>query len=119
MRPIKYSVINGVTRFHYKASELIDFVRRGKKYGNVGVILTERDGNMLTCRGFGTIENPFTHIASISVMHCEPFDGKMLTDDERLVQIRPEESKVAADNVPADCRSLASRSKHFQKTIQL
>jgi len=89
MTPIRYSVKNGVTHFHYKASELIEFVRLGKKDGNVGVILTKRDGNMLTYRGFGTIENPFTHIVSISMMHFPTFDGEMPTDEQRLIPPKP------------------------------
>jgi len=89
MTPIKFTVKNGVTHFHYKASELIDFVRRGKKNGNVGVILTKRDGNMLTYRGFGTIENPFTYIVSISIKHFPPFDGEMPTDEQRLIPPKP------------------------------
>jgi hypothetical protein len=89
MTPIKFTVKNGVTHFHYKTSELIDFVRRGKKDGNVGVILTKREGNILTYRGFGTIENPFTHIVSISLNHFPPFDGEMLTDEQRLIPPKP------------------------------
>ena len=95
MTPIRFTVKNGVTHFHYKASELIDFVRRGKKDGNVGVILVKRVGNMLTYRGFGTIENPFTYIASISIMHFPPFDGEMLTDEQRLI---PPKSFFTAEN---------------------
>lgn len=89
MTPIKFTIKNGVTHFHYKASELIEFVRRGKKDGNVGVILTKRDGNLLTYRGFGTIENPFTYICSISMMHSPLFDGEMLTDEQRLIPPKP------------------------------
>lgn len=89
MTPIKFTVKNGVTRFHYKASELIDFVRRGKKDGNVGMILTKREGNMLTYRGFGTIENPFTYIGSLSINHFSHFDGDMPTDEQRLIPPKP------------------------------
>lgn len=89
MTPIKFTVKNGVTHFHYKASELIEFVRRGKQDGNVGVILTKRDGNMLTYRGFGTIENPFTYIIRMIMMHFPPFDGEMPTDEQRLIPPKP------------------------------
>ena len=89
MIPIKFTIKNGVTQFHYKSSELIDFVRRGKKDGNVGMILTKRDGNMLTYRGFGTIENPFTSITTISMTHFPPFDGAMPTDEQRLIPPKP------------------------------
>ena len=85
MTPIKFTIKNGITHFHYNFSELIDFVRRGKKDGNIGVILTKRDGDILTYRGFGTIENPFTHIVSITMVHFSPFDGRMPSDQERLI----------------------------------
>ena len=89
MTPIGFTIKNGVTHFHYKASELIEFVRLGKKDGNVGVILTKRNGNMLTYRGFGTIENPFTYIVSITINHFPLFDGEMPTDEQRLIPPKP------------------------------
>ena len=89
MTPINFTIKEGVTHFHYKPSELFDFVRRGKKHGDVGLILTKRDGNVLTYRGYGTIENPSNRIKTISFEHCEPFDGKMPNDYERLVPPKP------------------------------
>ncbi len=89
MTPIKFTIKNGATHFHYKSSELFDFVRRGKKDGNVGVILTKRDGNVLTYRGFGTIENPFNYIATISIVHLPSFDGDMPTDEQRTIPQKP------------------------------
>jgi hypothetical protein len=96
MTPIKFTIKNGVTYFHYKASELIEFVRRGKKDGNVGLILTKRNGNILTYRGFGTIENPFTYIITLSISHLPFFDGEMPTDEQRLV---PPKSFFTSENI--------------------
>lgn len=85
MIPISYSVKDNIVHYHYKASDLFNFVRNGKKYGNVGFILTKRENNLLTYRGYGTIENPFTNIITITIAHFPPIDGVMPTDEERLV----------------------------------
>ena len=50
------------------------------------MIITKRNGNTLTYRGFGTIENPFRYISTISIIHHPFFDGKMPTDEERLIK---------------------------------
>ena len=84
MKPIRFSIKNGVSYFHYKSSEIISFARRGFLYGDVGFILMSRKGNLLTYKGFGTIEKPSKHISSISIVHFPPFDGKMPTDEERV-----------------------------------
>jgi len=86
MKPISFTINNGITHFHYKFSDLIEFIKKGKKYGNVGMIITKRNGNTLTYRGFGTIENPFRYISTISIIHNPFFDGKMPTDEERLIK---------------------------------
>ena len=85
MIPISYSVKDNIVRYHYKASDLFDFVRNGKEHGNVGFILTKREDNLLTYRGFGTIESPFTDIITITTVHFPSIDGVMPTDEERLV----------------------------------
>lgn len=89
MTPIKFTVKDNTTHFHYKSSELVDFVRRGKKDGNVGLILTKREGNWLTYRGFGTIDSPFNYIATITIENYSLLDGKMLADEERLIAPKP------------------------------
>ena len=89
MTPIKFTIKNGVTHFHYKPSELFDFVRRGKRDGNVGIILTKREGNILTYRGFGTIENPFTNMVSVSMVHNPFFDNELCSDEKRLIKPKP------------------------------
>lgn len=63
---------------------MINFVRLGKKHGDVGFILTKREGAMLTYRGFGTIENPIKHITTITIVHNPFFDGEMPTDNQRI-----------------------------------
>lgn len=82
MRPYKYDIIDGITHFRYKLSELREFLTWGKRHGNKGVILVSRRGAYTTYKGFGTIENPCTRLTSLSLNHFEPYDGKMSTDDE-------------------------------------
>jgi hypothetical protein len=84
MTPVKYTIKDGVTHFHYNPSQLIDFVRRGKRDGNVGLILIKRKGKCITYKGFGTIENPRTELISITMMHHELFDGRLPSDDELI-----------------------------------
>ena len=89
MTPYKFTVKNGITHFHYKYKQLREFVKAGQEDGNVGWILTTREGLLVTYRGYGTIESPAHNIQSISLNHFEPFDGKMPTDEERLIPPKP------------------------------
>jgi len=86
LRPIYFTIKNETTHFHYKFSELKNFVKQGKKTGDVGMLLVRRQGNMLTYKGFGTIENPFTYIMTLSIIHSPILDGKMVTDEQRLAK---------------------------------
>jgi hypothetical protein len=83
MTPTHFTIKNDTTFFHYKTSELRRFVSQGLQDGNVGTILIKRNGNMLTYKGFGTIENPIRNMINITFCHHPLFDGKMLTDEER------------------------------------
>lgn len=94
MTPTYFTISGEVTRFHYKFSELKNFVRNGKEYGNVGIILTKRVGKFFTYRGFGTIENPFTHTVTISMEHSDILDGEMPTDEQLLIPPKPLFSEV-------------------------
>ena len=85
MHPTKISIKNDTTYFHYNFPDLLNFVRQGKKDGNVGMLLIKRKKNTLTYKGFGTIENPFRNITTLTMQHYPPFDGEMLTDEERLL----------------------------------
>ncbi len=89
MIPIKFTVKDDVTHFHYNYSELRDFVRLGKADGNVGLILIKREGDFLTYKGFGTIENPMRSMISIKSRHLSLIDDEMPTDEERLIPPKP------------------------------
>ena len=84
MNPYTYTKKNNKTIFHYKFSELREFITHGKKHGNNGTILISRKHSMLTFKGFGTIENPIFNLHSITIVHCKEFDGKMRSDKDRI-----------------------------------
>ena len=81
MKPYKYTVINGVEYFHYKFSELREFLTLGKKGGNVGMILVKRSNEFTTSKGFGTIEHPNTTMFTLNMKPLHIL-GKPRTADE-------------------------------------
>lgn len=89
MTPIKYAAENGVTTFYYDPNELAEFHRLGRQHGDVGMVLIQREGGMLTFEGYGVIENPCKTIQQFSIMHHPLFDGEMCTDEERLIPPKP------------------------------
>lgn len=82
MTPTHYTHKNGITTFHYPFSVWRQFVTRGREVGDVGPILIQRHGHLMTYRTFGTIENPFTIPQRITLAHNEFFDGPLPTDQE-------------------------------------
>jgi len=84
MRPIKFTVKNGKTIFHYPFSFLREFVTLGQREGNTGMILVGRTGDMFTYKGFGTIENPRTTMFTFHMKHFELMDGPIKTDEDQL-----------------------------------
>ncbi len=89
MRPIKFTEKNGLVTYHYKGSELIPFIRQGFKTGDVGMVLVRRQGNFLTFKGFGVIENPSKTIHTLTIVHMPALDGKMPTDQQRIDPPKP------------------------------
>lgn len=76
MKPLNHTKIEDKIIYHYKFSDLRDFLNQGKKDGNNGFILTEQTNIFDVYRGFGTIESPNTRLNRISIEHCEILDGK-------------------------------------------
>jgi len=89
MTPISFTVKDGVTRFHYKFSELREWYSLGIKHGDVGMILWSRKDNLLTYKCFGTIEHPRESIITLSLIHHHMFDGEMPSDEQRLIEPKP------------------------------
>lgn len=82
MTPSRFSIKDNKTIFHYKYSELKEFLTRGFEFGDVGLILVSRKDNIFTYRGFGTIDHPFTFITTINMSHNRILDGELLADEE-------------------------------------
>jgi hypothetical protein len=95
MTPIKFTIKDGVTHFHYKTSDIFPFVRQGVKHGNMGMILIKRKGKLLTFKGFGTFENPWRRITTLQLYHIDVLDGDMPTDEQRLIEPVWDTSKVS------------------------
>lgn len=85
MIPISFTIKDNITIFHYKFSDLRIFVTEGKLRGNVGAILIKRSAQLITYKGFGTIENPYHSMVTISIYHNDLFDGKMPSDESRII----------------------------------
>lgn len=81
MKPVSYTIKDGITYFNYNLKEIEAWLKLGKKYGNVGFVLISRENKIFTYEGFGTIENPIYHLHKISLVHFEPLDGPLPTDD--------------------------------------
>jgi len=80
---------NDTTIFHYPINELRAFVKRGMEHGDTGPILIKRQSNVLTYKGYGTIENPRKSLITVSFVHSPLFSGEMIPDWERLVPPKP------------------------------
>lgn len=85
MRPISFTVENGITLFHHDEKKYKRFLRLGKRDGNVGLILKSRKGNILTCEGFGTIEHPCREMITFSIVMLP---HEECPDEERLASFQ-------------------------------
>jgi hypothetical protein len=88
MTPISYTVKNGITYFHYSYSDLKWFLTEGNKNGDVGMILTKRDGLTLYYRGFGVCSAPIKRPMTFIINHIPHF-GDMPNDDQMLIPPKP------------------------------
>ncbi len=106
MRPNRYTDLgNGKIRFHYTFTELRKFLTHGFKEGNNGCILVGREGNFRIYRGFGTIENPWTYLATISVENHPVYDGDMISPEEVINPPKQKESFTSYRMVLWDARN--------------
>jgi len=88
MTPHRFSTKDGVVTFHYKFSELREFLKMGFEHGDCGMILVKRKGNILVHRGFGVIENPSKSVMTFSFVQ-NPMFGTIATDEQRLIPPKP------------------------------
>ena len=88
MKPKSFDIVNGITKFRYNVRELIEWTKRGRAHGDVGMILLSRDGNFLKYGGYGTIEKPRKSIMYITLNHFPLMDGEMVSDGERIMPVK-------------------------------
>lgn len=63
--------------YHYSFKDLRKFIQMGRESGDVGCILLKSENNLLTYKGFGTIEHPCKTLTKITMMYNPIFDGKL------------------------------------------
>lgn len=76
MKPTKYTEEGKAIVFHYSYVDLKQFIKHGHEHGDNGWILTKKEGDLMTLRGFGTIENPLITLQTICYVRYTPFDGE-------------------------------------------
>jgi hypothetical protein len=67
--------------FKYTFTQLREFIELGRRDGNVGMAIVSYVDNMITWKGFGTIENPRKTISTTIFKHLESFDGVFDADE--------------------------------------
>jgi hypothetical protein len=88
MTPTNFTKKEDTTHLHYKFSDLREFVKRGSKHGDCGVLIVRRNGMFSTYKGYGTIENPIKHLHSISMVY-NPMFGNYMSDEQLLEPPKP------------------------------
>ena len=87
MYPYKFKILKKRTipavKYYYHHADLQKWHRRGRQHGDCGMILVERQGQILRYWSYGTIEHPFTTMCKVSVIHNTVMDGPMPTDEQR------------------------------------
>lgn len=84
MTPVRFSVKNGITTFHYSFKDLREWAKRGYEHGDCGLLLFKRQDSILFYGGFGTIEHPQKVYHEFTMIHNPFFDGTMPPDEARL-----------------------------------
>lgn len=88
MKPISFIRIGDKVKFIYKLSDLKEWIARGNEHGDCGPILTGYQGKFNIFKGYGTIEHPFTHRITMSMVHHPLFDGRRLSPEEMMADIQ-------------------------------
>lgn len=89
MIPIKWSVKNNTTIFHYTFSDMRKFIKEGKETGNNGIILIKRKGNLFIFKGFGDKHYPNKKLNEIktlwiSLWGIAPYNNRILNSSIEL-----------------------------------
>lgn len=88
MKPYRFTKnkTTGITRFLYKAKDIRDWEERGEEFGDSGLILTERNNQVLRYKGYGTKDFPFTEQISFYIVHSYERDGPFIPDKMRCYE---------------------------------
>lgn len=89
MNPISYTGNNDKCVFHYKYSDIKEFIIEHRKSGAAGQILIKKDGNLLYYRCSGTIDNPIMSDKLYTFIYSwiEDLSGKF--DAEKIINPTP------------------------------
>ena len=80
MKPISENTIDGVTKYTYDTKELKEWLRRGRKYGDVGSLCISKHTTPYHFHKFiifGTIENPCKILQYLTMMDS-PYDNRTM-----------------------------------------
>jgi len=100
MTPYRYTTIEGTTYFHYKFSDLREFVKYAYE-GTAGALLWKRSVAWTSYKLSGTLEkpHPVKRMKDLHTMHLKPnpiFDGKYCTNQELITP--PKEDEIPLQN---------------------
>jgi hypothetical protein len=84
MIPVKYIQEGEKITYHYSFKDLRDFLALGFKEGNNGMILIGEDKHYSHYKGFGTIENPWKYVLSLSMEYDPFYDGEKATPEDYI-----------------------------------
>jgi len=84
MKPLKYTQEGENITYHYSFKDLRRFLTHGFKEGNNGMILIGEDKRFYYYKGFGTIENPWKYVLSLSVQYDPFYDVERISPEEHI-----------------------------------
>jgi hypothetical protein len=92
MIPYIYTEHGNEIRFHYRYADLKDWLKRGKKHGDVGPALmkswlTEAGTRMMEYKSFGTIEHPMNEMCRLTMVHICRHSMETSTLTRSLIRI--------------------------------
>lgn len=80
MIPNRFREKDGNYKFFYPVADIRKFILQGRSEGNNGWIIVSKIDNIITYRGYGTIEHPSKELKYIHVVHNPHWDGEFNVD---------------------------------------
>lgn len=95
MKPTHYKGDKDNCTFHYSFTDLRKFIEHGHKHGNNWMIITKKIGEMITYRGFGTIEVPVKKLSTfIAPIIKQLYDEFVIEDIMNTTDFRKWSTRV-------------------------